>query len=79
MKNNGEEDGKLLVMGVADENKKAAENKIYKLSGFVNKKRFIYFIFCRFRARSVTTVNDYSLAVYTFSHLRIQNLLTNTE
>lgn len=52
MKNNGEEEGKLLVMGVADENKKAAENKIYKLSGFVNKNRFIYFIFCRFRAVS---------------------------
>ena len=30
MKNNGEE--KFLVMCAADENKKAAENKIYKLS-----------------------------------------------
>lgn len=48
MKNNGE--GKFLVMFAADENKKAAENKIYKLSGFREQKLFYIFIFCRFRA-----------------------------
>ena len=52
-------------MCAADENKKAAENKIYKTvfvhenltkyincQVFVNKNCFIYFIFCRFRAVS---------------------------
>lgn len=39
------EDGKFLVMGVADENKKAAENKIYKLSGFREQKLFYIFYF----------------------------------
>ena len=41
MKNNGEE--KFLVMCAADENKKAAENKIYKLSGFREQKLFYIF------------------------------------
>lgn len=50
MKNNGE--GKFLVMCAADENKKAAENKIYKLSGFREQKLFYIFFFCRFRAVS---------------------------
>ena len=39
MKNNGEE--KFLVMCAADENKKAAENKIYKLLDFTNEKKDI--------------------------------------
>ena len=43
MKNNGE--GKFLVMCAADENKKAAENKIYKLSGFREQKLFYIFYF----------------------------------
>ena len=76
MKNNGEE--KFLVMCAADENKKAAENKIYKLSGFREQKLFYIFYSAAF-VRSVITVNVYSLAIYTFSHLRIQNLFTNTE
>ena len=65
-------------MCAADENKKAAENKIYKLLGFREQKLFYIFYFCAF-VRSVITVNVYSLAIYTFSHLRIQNLFTNTE
>ena len=65
-------------MCAADENKKAAENKIYKLSGFREQKQFYIFYSAAF-VRSVITVNVYSLAIYTFSHLRIQNLLTNTE
>ena len=50
MKNNGEE--KFLVMCAADENKKAAENKIYKtvfvhenLTGFREQKLFYIFYF----------------------------------
>lgn len=43
MKNNGE--GKFLVMCAADENKKAAENKVYKLSGFREQKQFYIFYF----------------------------------
>ena len=39
-------------MCAADENKKAAENKIYKLSGFREQKLFYIFYFCRFRAVS---------------------------
>ena len=39
MKNNGEE--KFLVVCAADENKKAAENKIYKLLDFTNDKKDI--------------------------------------
>lgn len=39
------EDGKFLVMCAADENKKAAENKIYKLSGFREQKLFYIFYF----------------------------------
>lgn len=51
MKNNGE--GKFLVMCAADENKKAAENKIYKLSGFREQKLFYIFYFsAAFRAVS---------------------------
>lgn len=66
-------------MCAADENKKAAENKIYKLSGFREQKLFYIFYFLPLSVRSVITVNVYSLAIYTFSHLRIQNLFTNTE
>lgn len=66
-------------MCAADENKKAAENKIYKLSGFREQKQFYIFYFLPLSVRSVITVNVYSLAIYTFSYLRIQNLLTNTE
>ena len=43
MKDNGEV--KFLVMCAADENKKAAENKIYKLSGFREQKLFYIFYF----------------------------------
>ena len=43
MKNNGEEAGKLLVMDVADENKKAAENKIYKLPGSEQNLLYIFY------------------------------------
>lgn len=32
-------------MCAADENKKAAENKIYKLSGFREQKLFYYILF----------------------------------
>ena len=67
-------------MCAVDENKKAAENKIYKLSGFREQKPDnLYILFSAAFVRSVITVNVYSLAIYTFSHLRIQNLLTNTE
>ena len=42
MKNNGE--GKFLVMCAADENKKAAENKIYK-TVFVHENLTIYIFY----------------------------------
>ena len=67
-------------MCAADENKKAAENKIYKLSGFREQKLFYIFYFLPLSCGQFQVLNSILLfQVASFSHLRIQNLLTNTE